>query len=221
MFRVCRGEGARKVNYVVDHIPKGKIRPGTKMVPTSITIHSTGNPSSTAKNERDWLVNLSNTRIASWHIAVDEKMAVEAVPLDEVAYHAGTSQGNNTSIGIEICESGDRAKTLANAARLVAELLKGKGWGVDRLRRHHDWSGKICPRILADNGWAGWEQFKADLEKELNGGQNKVKVNIKGKDYLLDGFMKDNTNYVPIRAVAEALGYKVSWDKAAGAVVIK
>lgn len=50
---------------------------------------------------------------------------------------------------------------------------------------------------------------------------NKVKVNIKGKDYLLDGFLKNGTNYVPIRAVAEALGYKVDWDNATKTVIIK
>ena len=61
------------MEYRKDHMPKGKIRPGTKLIATSITIHSTGNPSSTAKNERGWLTNPSNDRIASWHICVDEK----------------------------------------------------------------------------------------------------------------------------------------------------
>ena len=111
-------------------------------------------------NERNWLVNPSNTRVASWHIAVDEKLAVEAIPLDEVAYHAGTSAGNNTSIGIEICESGDRVKTLKNAAELTAKLLHEKNWGIDRLKRHYDWSKKICPRIMSANNWEGWDAFK-------------------------------------------------------------
>jgi len=159
------------VNYKISHIPKGKIRPGTKIIPTSITIHSTGNPNSTAQNERGWLTNLANTRIASWHICVDDKEAIEAIPLDEVAYHAGTQTGNYSSISIEICESGDRTKTLQNAVTLVAKLLKEKGWGVNRLHRHYDWSGKICPRIFYDSGkWTGWEQFKREVQKELLGG---------------------------------------------------
>lgn len=156
------------MEYRVDHIPKGKIRPGKKLNLQYITIHSTGNPTSTALNERGWLTNPTNTRIASWHIAVDEKMAVEAIPLDEVAYHAGTSQGNNTSIGIEICESGDRAKTIHNAVILVANLLHERNWGIDKLRRHYDWSGKNCPRILNYNNWEGWAKFKQDVQKELN-----------------------------------------------------
>jgi N-acetylmuramoyl-L-alanine amidase len=126
------------MNYIVDHIPRNtphNRRPGTSMHPEYITIHSTGNPSSTARNERGWLTNPSNTRTASWHIVVDEKEAVEAIPLDEVAYHAGNKTGNYSSIGIEICESGDRAKTLANAANLVVKMLNERGWGVDKLLR--------------------------------------------------------------------------------------
>lgn len=163
-------------NYIVDHIPKTtpyKRRPGIALTPQYITIHSTANLTSTAKNERDWLVNKNNTVTASWHIAVDENQAVEAIPLNEVAYHAGTKAGNNSSIGIEICESGDRQKTLQNAAQLVAKLLKERGWGVDKLRRHYDWSGKICPRIFYNNGkWTGWDEFKKAVQNELVGGGN-------------------------------------------------
>src|SRR5690606_20360617 len=144
----------------VNHIPKGRIRPGIKLNAQYITIHSTGNPTSTAMNERNWLVNPSNTRVASWHIAVDEKMAEEAIPLDEVAYHAGTSAGNNTSIEIVICESGDRSNTIQNATKLTAKVLHERGLSVDRLRRHFDWSGKVFPRIMSANNWEGWNAFK-------------------------------------------------------------
>lgn len=167
------------MNYIIDHIPRTtphNRRPGVPMTPQYITIHSTGNPKSTARNERGWLTNSSNTRTASWHIVVDEKEAIEAIPLNEVAWHAGdggNGTGNRRSIGIEICESGDGAKTLANAVRLVAKLLKERGWGVDRLKRHYDWSKKICPRIFYDNGrWTGWEQFKDAVQREISGGGN-------------------------------------------------
>ena len=163
--------GGEEVNYKVDHIPKNtknNKRPGTKMTPQYITIHSTANPKSTAKNERDWLVNPSNNRTASWHICVDEKQAVEAIPLDEIAWHAGNRQGNTKSIGIEICESGDRAKTIQNTVELVAQMLFERNWGIERLRRHFDWSGKNCPRIMSANNWEGWTGFKLSVERELN-----------------------------------------------------
>jgi N-acetylmuramoyl-L-alanine amidase CwlA len=154
------------MNYTVDHIPRSTPhdrRPGLAMTAKYITVHNTGNPSSTARNERNWLTNVSNTRQASFHIVVDEREAIECLPLDEVAWHAGdggTGPGNRTSISIEICESGDYAKTLDNAAALVARMLAERGWGVDRLRRHWDWSGKICPRLMYDGGrWTGWTAF--------------------------------------------------------------
>ncbi|WP_213084128.1 peptidoglycan recognition protein family protein [Cohnella massiliensis] len=156
------------MKYIVDHIPRNTLfnrRPGLAMAPTTITIHNTGNPSSSARNERAWLTNTANNRTASYHIVVDENEAIEVIPLNENAWHAGDGSGpgcgNRTSIGIEICESGDYARTLQNAAQLVASMLREREWGVDRLRRHFDWSGKICPRLMYDDGkWTGWAAFK-------------------------------------------------------------
>lgn len=157
------------MNYIKDHIPISKDkRPATKMKPTTITIHSTGNSNSTARNERGWLTNPSNNRTASWHIVIDEREVIEAIPLNEIAYHSGNRNGNNTSIGIEICESGNREKTLDNAVKLVAKMLHERNWGVDKLRRHYDWSGKNCPRIMSANNWQAWIGFKMSVERELN-----------------------------------------------------
>lgn len=161
------------MNYIIDHIPRStphNRRPGLTMAPTTITIHNTGNPTSTARNERAWLTNPANDRTASYHIVVDEREAIECIPLNEVAWHAGdgNGDGNRKSIGIEICESGNYAQTLDNAATLVAKLLKERGWGVDRLRRHYDWSGKICPRLMYDGGrWSGWIAFKNMVDHKL------------------------------------------------------
>ena len=163
------------MKYTIDHIPLTtpyNRRPGLKMEPEYITIHSTGNPNSTARNERVWLTNPQNDRTASYHVVVDEKEAIEVIPLNEVAWHAGdgtNGTGNRKSISIEICESGDKAKTIMNAAELVAKMLKERGWGVDRLRRHYDWSGTICPRIMSANNWDGWRGFILEVERRLKG----------------------------------------------------
>ena len=164
-----------KVTYRVDHIPKStpnNRRPGIKLDATTITIHNTANPSSTARNERSWLTNKTNTRTASYHIVVDDKEAIEVIPLNEVAWHAGdgssSSSGNRTSIGIEICESGNYEQTLKNAAELVASLLLERGWDTKQLRRHFDWSGKNCPRLMNTSGdWSGWREFVTKVEKVL------------------------------------------------------
>ncbi|GIQ63733.1 hypothetical protein PACILC2_23010 [Paenibacillus cisolokensis] len=218
------------MRYVVDHIPRStpcNRRNGQRITPTTITIHNTGNPRSTARNERTWLTNPSNNVAASYHIVVDENEAIECVPLDERAIHSGTTAGNMTSIGVEICESGNYAKTLDNAAALVAKLLKERGWGVDRLRRHYDWSGKICPRLMYDGGkWTGWTEFKRMVaekltEKDGNNEMDKISVKVNGKkvaDGLLDA--KNGVTYVPVRVVAENLGAKVTWNKADNCVEV-
>lgn len=163
------------VKYTTDHIPEGTTynrRPSRLLVATTITIHNTGNPSSSARNERSWLTNPSNKRQASYHLVVDEHEVIECLPLNENAWHAGdgdgSKSGNCTSIGIEICESGNYAKTLDNAVALVARMLLERGWGVDRLRRHYDWSSKICPRLMYNEGsWSGWGRFKTMVAAKM------------------------------------------------------
>lgn len=164
------------MDYIKNHIPTSTKRLGTKITPLYLTIHSTGNPSSTAANERAWLTNSTNTSSTSWHICVDESQAVEAVPLDEIAHHAGNTQGNRESIGIEICESGDRLKTIANGVELTADMLYERSWGIDRLKRHYDWSGKSCPAIFMPNDWQGWKDFKTAVALRLAGLINESEV---------------------------------------------
>lgn len=160
------------MNIVYDYVPESsKKRTGRKMEAQSLTIHSTANPASTARNERDYLTNPSNTSSAAYHMVVDEKECICCVPFSEVAYHAGdgaNGPGNTTSVGLEICESGDREKTLKHAAEVAAWFLKGRGWGTDKLRQHYNWSGKNCPRILRDTG--RWPEFVQMVQNNLNGG---------------------------------------------------
>ncbi|MGF9711606.1 peptidoglycan recognition protein family protein [Paenibacillus naphthalenovorans] len=158
-----------------------------------MTVHNTGNPTSSARGERAWLTNPTNVRQASFHIVVDEREAVECIPLTENAWHAGDGRGdgNMRSISVEICESGDYAKTLANAAELVARLLKERGWGADRLRRHYDWSGKICPRLMYDGGtWIGWAAFKSAVAAKLNETEvEDVKLSESVANNIIDSYL--------------------------------
>jgi len=215
-----------KYTYRKDHIPKStpwNRRPGTRMEATTITIHNTGNPGSTAANERSWLTNPENTRTASFQIVVDAKEAIEVVPLDEVAWHAGdgsgAKSGNRTSIGIEICEKdttlGEYAQALSNAIDLTAKLLHERGWGVDRLRRHYDWSGKNCPRLMnIDGKWTGWYQFVQRVAEALKVYDKKqVTVVVNGKQLEQPGMLLGSLTYVPLRVIAAALGAKIGWDQ--------
>lgn len=209
--------------YRKDHIPKSTPkdrRPGNRMDATTITIHNTGNEKSTAANERGWLTNPDNDRMASFHIVVDSKETIECIPLNENAWHAGDGSGpksgNMTSIGIEICESGDYAKTLDNAAALVASMLKERGWSTDRLRRHYDWSGKICPRLMYDGGkWTGWDQFKQMVYIKLRGETNKVDkaTAIVNGVKIDDAIIVDGRAYIPLRSAGVNIkGAVIDWN---------
>ena len=145
-----------------NHLPVNKKRTGKKLDFKWITVHNTGNPKSTAANERGWLTNPENKTSTGWHIVVDGKEAIEAIPLDEIAYHAGTSEGNTTSIGIEICDSAGLAAE-KNAIELIASLLIEKNWGTDKVRTHKSWSGKQCPHIILPR----WDAFLKDVEAEV------------------------------------------------------
>lgn len=157
-----------------------RCRPGGSYEKTSITIHSTGNANSTASNERAWLDNPQNTREASWHYCVDAKEIVQAIPDAEEAWHCGKTEGNRHSIGIELCESGDRRATLLSGAALAASLLKQYGLGLSELKQHFDWTGKNCPRILRQrelikNGM-DWAWFCGEVEKQFKGGAEMEKT---------------------------------------------
>jgi N-acetylmuramoyl-L-alanine amidase len=218
--------------YRTDHIPKStpnNRRPGIGLTASTLTIHTTANPSSTARNERAWLTNPSNSRTASYHIVVDEREAVEVIPLNEAAWHAGDgnrpTSGNRTSIGIEICESGNYEKTLTNAVSLTAKMLHERGWDTSRLRRHYDWSGKNCPRLMnVDGKWSGWVSFVSRVKAELVTLSKPKEVAIVAKDYVdvtvrvngkdvgERGELKAGVTRVPVRKIAEAFGATVKWD---------
>lgn len=50
------------------------------------------------------------------------------------------------------------------AAKFIAYLLKQKNWGIDRVSKHQDYSGKYCPHKTLD---LGWERFLNLIRVEL------------------------------------------------------
>ncbi|MGG4419246.1 N-acetylmuramoyl-L-alanine amidase [Bacillus subtilis] len=140
------------------------------MVPEYITIHNTANDAS-AKNEISYMKN--NTSSTSYHFAVDDKQVIQGLPLNRNAWHTGDGKdgpGNRKSIGVEICysKSGGAKYYAAEklAIKFVAQFLKERGWGIDRVRKHQDWSGKYCPHRILDEG--RWDEVKAAIAAELS-----------------------------------------------------
>ncbi|MGC8261852.1 N-acetylmuramoyl-L-alanine amidase [Bacillus subtilis] len=135
-----------------------------------ITFHNTANDAS-ADAEIRYMIGNNNE--VSYHFAVDDKEVVQGIPTDRNAWHtgdgSGSNSGNRTSIGVEVCYSksgGAKYKAAEKLAiKFIAQLLKERGWGVDRVRKHQDWSGKYCPhRVLAEGRW---ESVKAAIAAEL------------------------------------------------------
>ena len=127
------------------------------MKPQYITVHNTANDAS-ARNEVAYMRR--NNTSTSYHVAVDNKEVVIAAPFNRNCFHAGDGRngtGNRKTIGIEICYSksgGSRFDAAEdNAARYIASLLKAYGWGINRVKRHYDWSRKYCPHRTMDRGW--------------------------------------------------------------------
>ena len=154
-----------------DMVPSSKysIKCPYSMTPKYITIHNTSN-SAPAQNEISYMKN--NNNATSYHVCVDEKYVIQTIPFNRNAWHAGdgaNGTGNRYSIGIEIARStGDInlfKQAEQNCAMYVAQLLKNYGWGIDRVKRHKDWSGKNCPHKTIE---LGWQRFLNMIQTELN-----------------------------------------------------
>ena len=138
------------------------------MNPTRIVVHNTANDAS-ARNEIQYMIN--NRNEVSYHYAVDDKEIVQGIPENRNAWHAGdggNGVGNRQGIAIEICysKSGgarfDAAEALA--AKFIASKLKEKGWGIDKVTKHQDYSNKYCPHRTLDKGW---QRFLNMIQAEL------------------------------------------------------
>ena len=153
------------------------------MKPTRIVVHNTANDAS-ANNEISYM--RSNNDETSFHFAVDDKEVVQGIPLNRNAWHAGDGhgKGNMQGIAIEICYSksgGDRfIKAEQNAAKFIAQLLKERGWGIDKVTKHQDYSGKYCPHRTLD---MGWERFLNMIRAELGQAQVNTSTSSKEPDY--------------------------------------
>ena len=139
------------------------------MNPEFIVVHNTYNDASAA-NEIKYMI--SNRNMVSFHFAVDDKEVIQGIPLNRNAYHAGdgaNGKGNRKGISIEICYSksgGDKfIKAEQNAAKLVAQLLHERNWGINKVTKHQDYSGKYCPHRTLD---MGWQRFLDMVREELN-----------------------------------------------------
>ena len=142
------------------------------MKPEFVVVHNTANDAS-AENEVKYMIGNNNQ--VSFHFAVDDKEVIQGLPLDRNAWACGdgaNGKGNRKGIQVEICysKSGGARFDAAekNAAKFIAQLLKERGWGVDKVKKHQDFSNKYCPHRTLDIGWASFVNMVKDYLNELN-----------------------------------------------------
>ena len=126
-------------------------------VKDGICVHNTANDAS-AMSEISYMIGRPDK--VSFHVAADDERIVTGLPFDRSCYAAGDGRygkGNANKINIEICYSksgGERfEKSEDNAAAYIAYLLRQYGWGIDKVKKHQDFSNKNCPHRTLEEGW--------------------------------------------------------------------
>lgn len=169
-----------------------------------LVIHDTGNtnPGAGALNHRNYVEN--NSRGASAHYFVDDKVIVQYVGDSMAAGSVGDGKGrygitNSNSLSIEMCinSDGNYFKMYKNTVELTKNLMKKFNIPIDRVVRHYDASRKNCPGHMRQNNWSKWWQFKEeikkpiewqiDLSKDSNFG---VDIKVEEKDYFATNGLK-------------------------------
>lgn len=132
-----------------------------------IVVHDTGNYRVGANALAHAKYFGSGNKNASAHYFVDDKNIVQIVEDYNASWHCGDGRGkfgitNANSIGIEICVNADSdfEVSLSNTVLLILSLMKKYSISPDRVVRHFDASGKICPKSMSKNNWEKWKIFK-------------------------------------------------------------
>lgn len=132
-----------------------------------IVVHYTGNPGSTAINNRDYFEKLKTTKTtkASSHFVVGLKgEVIQCIPLNEISY--ASNNRNKDTISIETCHPDNSGKfnetTYQSLQTLVQALMKTYNLDKSDVIRHYDVTGKQCPKYFVDNP-KEWNKFLDSL----------------------------------------------------------
>lgn len=175
-------EKAQELEFKVEQAPAIQVdlltvneysRPGTPLKKVKgVVIHYTGNPGTTATQNRSYFEGLAEsreTKASSHYIIGLSGEIVQCVPLDEIAY--ASNERNADTISIECCINNDAGKfnddTYDALVHLTAWLVGEYDLKISDIIRHYDVTGKICPKYFVEHESA-WEDFKLDVEKYIN-----------------------------------------------------
>jgi N-acetylmuramoyl-L-alanine amidase CwlA len=132
-------------------------RPGIKIKEVKgIVVHYVANPNSSASANRSYFegLALTGTTYASSHFIIGlEGEVIQCVPLDEIAY--ASNQRNRDTISIEVCHPDASGRftpqTYESLVRLVKWLCNEYHLNRSHVIRHHDVTGKNCPKFFVEN----------------------------------------------------------------------
>lgn len=152
----------------VQLINNGFARTGVKLLEiNNIVVHYTGNPMSTAQNNRDYF-NKADTKVCSHFVIGLDGEIIQCVPLDEKS--AASNNRNLDTISIEVCHPDAGGKfndtTYESLVKLTAWLCNNSNLDEKDVIRHYDITGKECPKYFVDNE-SEWENFLDDVKEEL------------------------------------------------------
>ena len=155
-----------------------------------IVIHYTANDGDTDEGNGNYFAN--NIVGDSAHYFVDDDSITRSVPDDYIAWAVGGSKykytkggtfygkcTNANSISIELCDTKKNGvydfteATMKNAADLVKLLMEKYTVPVERVIRHYDVTGKVCPKPFVDDEKA-WKEFKERLVDKMEKRYNKI-----------------------------------------------
>jgi N-acetylmuramoyl-L-alanine amidase CwlA len=184
-----------ELNYRKDHVIVNKYsRPGDKLIRLqAIVVHYTANPYANAEDHQEYFdgADGGNYRYAGAHLFVDKDEVVEAIPLNEVAYHANERKAgpllsalkastsfypggnaNLLTVGIEMCIEKDGSfhpNTVERTRLLIKTLQRWYPQLADtqnRVVRHYDITGKNCPKPFVENKQA-WNKFLKSIDEPI------------------------------------------------------
>lgn len=215
-------------------------RPGIKISPKALVIHWTANENKGANARANRSYFNQPTTEASAHYIVDDKEIIRCLPENEMGYHVGAKSytpdaqkqlsvyPNNCTIGIEMCVNADGSfqATYQKTLELAADILTRYKWGIEKIWRHYDITGKNCPAFFVADDCAqkyfstsaaeAWELFKQDIHRLLTNNPQKTQDRVDNCSIQVElaakGALREGVSYLPVRAVAEAVGGVVGWE---------
>lgn len=166
---VAKAKSVKAPDYVdIQLIHLGKARSGMQLKKIGgVVVHYTGNPGSTAQNNRDYFDKMSTEVCSHFVIGLDGEV-IQCLPLSEKS--AASNNRNSDTISIEVCHPDETGKFTDAAydslVKLTVWLCVTFDLKTDEVIRHYDVTGKLCPLYFAENP-DQWQAFLSKVSDQL------------------------------------------------------